>query len=617
MRKGSLRELAERDSIIAALLFAAMLSIFLASRIHQIADSSYSMLLSESLIRHHSFALDNYALPSAAPVIAGDYLKYGNIYQLEVINGHVYYYFPPGSSILSMPLVTVMNMFGVSAAKADGAYDPNGEAAIEAKIAALLMAGLAAIFYFLARLVLPKFLSIIVAFGGALGTQIWSTASRSLWTDTWGSFLLGLVLVMLLGAATDRIRLRPILLGTLLSWMYIVRPTFAVPITGIAVYIFLYYRTLFLRLAITGAVWLTAFVLYSWRLFGHLLPSYYRVSRLQVDVFWTAMAGNLISPGRGLFVYVPALFFVVYLLARYRRRIVYPRLAVLSIAVIVVHLTVISCFVHWWGGHSFGPRLSTGLVPWFVLLAILGLQAMLKARRESVTTSVARKLELLMGAGLLFMSIATNGAGATSHATWLWNSRPLNIDEHPERNWDWRQPQFLAGLIRAPLPSEIPVALFDPIDFAAPQSSGFLWYGWSVAEPTFRWTNAKEAALVFRLNAIQDMIFTAKLQAFVIPNLHPEQRFNIALNGKPIEHLRFSDDGTHQVSFSLRASLLRQKNLLEFFLPDAIAPDSLGVGKDRRLLGIAVHWIQFSPKAFSHLSSPDAGDSNQSSPGPR
>lgn len=281
----------------------------------------------------------------------------------------------------------------------------------------------------------------------------------------------------------------------------------------------------------------------------------------------------------------------------------------------MVHLTIISGFVHWWGGHSFGPRLSTGLVPWFVLLAIQGLQGMVRARRESVPASPRRRLELSLGAALLFLSIAINGAGATSQATWLWNVRPLNIDEHPERNWDWRQPQFLAGLLRAPLPSDIPVAPPDRIDFISQQSAGFLWYGWSAPEPTFRWTNAKEAGLVFRLNAVQDLVFTARLQAFVIPDVHPEQRFNIALNGKPIEHLKFADDGPHEISFVLRSSLLRQKNLLEFFLPDAVAPETLGIGKDPRSLGIAVHWIQFSPKTSSPLILPDVGDSNQFSAG--
>jgi hypothetical protein len=606
------------DVMLAVLLFVATLSIFLVSPVHQVTDSSYSMLLSESLIHHRSFALDGYALPPGEPVWFGVYFKYGNIYQLEVVNGHIYYYFPPGSSLLSIPFVVVMNSFGISATSADGAYNPRGEATIEAIISALLMAGLAAIFFYLARMVLPTSWSMIVALGGVLGTQVWSTASRSLWTDTWGSFLLGFVVLMLLGAATDRIRLKPILLATLLSWMYIVRPTFAVHIIAITIYVFLFYRSIFLRYVMAGAVWCAAFVLYSWRLFGHVLPSYYRASRLQFGVFWTALAGNLISPGRGLLVYVPVLLFIGYLLVRYRRQIVYPRLVVLSLAVVVAHVAIISCFVHWWGGHSFGARFSTGLVPWFALLAILGVQAMLKARATSVPgKTFGRKLELLTGAVLLFLSATINGLGATAQATWLWNMRPLNIDEHPERNWDWRQPQFLAGLVRAPLPANIPVARFDRIDFTTPQSAAYLWYGWSSAETALRWTEAKEAGLVFRANSIQDVVLTAKLHAFVISKQHPEQRLSIAFNGKPVARLSFDDELTHEISVVLPSNIMRQENLLELFLPDAVSPKSLGVGEDTRSLGIAVYWIQFSPKATSYLPQSSNGELLLSSGRPR
>jgi hypothetical protein len=51
---------------------------------------------------------------------------------------------------------------------------------------------------------------------------------------------------------------------------------------------------------------------------------------------------------------------------------------------------------------------------------------------------------------LLLASAFINTRGATSHATWLWNMRPLEIDQHPERLWDWRQPQFLAGMLPMP-----------------------------------------------------------------------------------------------------------------------------------------------------------------------
>lgn len=586
------------DSLMAASILALSFLIFSVSGVHQVADSSFSMLLSESLIHHHTFALDNVALPPEEPVWWGDYFKYGNLYQLEVVNGHVYYYFPPGSSVLSIPFVAVMNAAGVSAVNADGTYNPGGEVRIEAAIAALLMAALAVIFFAMARLVLPLWWSVIVAFGAALGTQIWSTASRSLWSDTWGSFLLGLVLLMLLGAETNRLRLKPILLATLLSWMYIVRPTFAVHIIAITVYIFLFYRSVIFPYAIAGAVWFAVFAVYSWHLFGHLLPSYFRAGRLQFEVFWTAFAGNLISPGRGLMVYVPVLFFIGYLLVRYRRWIAYPRLVVLAIAVTVAHLVIISGFIHWWGGHSFGARFSTGLVPWFALLAILSLQAMLKAHTNRAQT---RKLELSTGAGLLLLSMVINGLGATSHATWLWNSRPVNIDERPERNWDWRQPQFLAGLVHAPLPEIVPLATFDRLDLTTPHSSDYLWYGWAPTGTEFRWVYAREAGLVFRVNVIQDLVFTAKLHASVIPIQHPEQKLSIAFNHKPIAAFSFNDNLPHEISVVLPSGIMRQDNLLELFLPGATSASSPGTGKDDHPRGIAFYWIQFSPKAASYL----------------
>lgn len=589
------------DALAVTGLFSLTLLIFLLAPVRQVTDSSYSMLLSESLLHHRSPALDHYALPPGNPVWYGYYFKYDNIYQLEVVNGHVYYHLPPGTPLLSLPFVAALNSFGVSAANPDGTYNPKGELIIESVLAAILMAGLTCIFFLMARLALSTGWSVVVAVGGALGSQIFSTASRALWTETWGALLLGIVLLMLVRATAGRASLKPVLLATLLAWMYFVRPTFAVHIIAITVYVFLFYRGAGLRYAMTGAVWLGAFMLYSWHIYGHLLPNYYRASRLQFDIFWTALAGHLFSPGRGLLVYVPVLFFIAYSLVRYRRQIVFPRLVLLALLVVVAHLTIISAFLHWWGGHTFGPRFTTGLVPWFVLLAILGVQAMRNARTQNPGPRVRHRLELGAGASLLVVSVMINGLGAASQPTWLWNVRPVNIDEHPERNWDWRQPQFLAGLLHPPLPDNVPAATPGRVDFASPQSAGYCWYGWSPAETQFRWTEATEAALVFRVNGIQDLVLTAKLHALVIPNQHPAQRLSIRFNREPVADFSFNDTLPREISVVLPSNLMRQQNLLEFFLPDAISPASLGVGEDSRPLGIAVYWIQFQPKPIGHL----------------
>jgi hypothetical protein len=448
-----LKERLSSTTTAGALIFVLTLAIFLISRIHQVSDSQFSMLVSQSLISHGSFTLDAYAIPREEPLWRGYYFSNGPVYQLEIANEYLYYHLPPGSSVLSAPFVAAFNLVGISAAAPDGSYDRVGEVKIEAGLAALLMAALAVIFFYTARLMLPLSWSVVTAAGGALGTQVYSTASRALWSDTWGILLLGIVVFLLLRHETGKRTFNAVLLASLLSWMYFVRPTFSVHIFAVSLYLLIFHRRKFLPLAVTGAIWLMGFVLYSWTHFGQLSPNYYLASRLQFDSFWVALAGHLVSPSRGLLVYVPVLFFVAFMIVRYWRYLSHKRLVWLSTAIIIGHLLVISSFNHWWGGHSFGPRFTTGLVPWFVLLGTLGVSAMLKERDDEnakARASAGLRVQLACGLLLLVMSAFINTRGATSHATWLWNMRPLEIDQHPERLWDWRQPQFLAGMIPTP-----------------------------------------------------------------------------------------------------------------------------------------------------------------------
>ncbi|MFN2413544.1 MAG: DUF4214 domain-containing protein [Pyrinomonadaceae bacterium] len=437
------------ESLTGPLIFVLMLIVFLLSPVRQVTDSRYSMLLTQSLLERGSFRLDHYALPRHEPEWDKAHFKYGD-YRLEASRGHVYYYYPPGSSVLSAPFVALLNPFGLSAVGDDNAYDHQGEVKIEAILAAFLMAALSCIFFYTARLILPTKWSVLVALGGALGTQVYSTASRALWSHTWGILLLGIVVFLLARREARQRGFSPVLLASLLSWLYFIRPTFAVSILAVSVYLFLFRRSLFPRYAVTGALWLLVFVLYSWTHFGQLLPSYYRLfSRLEPDHFPEALAANLVSPSRGLLVYVPVLLFVAFLLVRHRRQLVHRRLVWLSLIVIAADLAAVSLFPVWWAGHSFGPRFMTGSVPWFVLLGALGLRASLTWRAGRAADSLAGwRAQSAFGVALLVLSVFINANGAIQQATWEWNEGPpLNVDLSPERVWDWRQPQFLAGYL--------------------------------------------------------------------------------------------------------------------------------------------------------------------------
>jgi len=581
---------------VAALLFLLALLVFLRAPIHDVTDSAYSMLASESLLRHHTSTLDQYALPRYEPKHYVDYVSNGPMYTIELANGHLYYFFPPGNLVLSAPLVAVFNLFGISAANHDGSYNPEGETLIESVLAALLMAGLTVIFFYTSRLLLPLTWSIVIALFGAFGTQIFSTASRVLWTDTWGTFLLGIALWLILRREARKGELHAVILATLLAWLYFVRPTFSVHIIAITIYVLFCQRKYFVRYALTGAFWLALFFWYSWHNFQHLLPSYYRASRLYFGVFWTALAANIVSPGRGLLVYVPVLFFVGYLVLRYRRQLAYPRIVLLAVAVTVVHLAVMSCFGHWWGGYSYGPRFSTGLVPWFVVVAILGVQARKNWLQKpgAAMSLLSKRLELSAGALLLLASIAINSFGAADRKTALWNVRPLNIDLHPERNWDWRQPQFLAGFVHPPFPDVVP-ELPERIDANKSESDPFFWYGWSPAEPQFRWSDDYEAAMVFTVAHPRDTVLTMKATGFIVPGAN-RQRLSVALNGTAVSNFEITNDAPGEYTIGLPSNILRNRNVLTFTLPDAVSPESLALSKDSRKLGLALYWLKFTAK---------------------
>ena len=558
------------------------------------------MMLSQCLLDHRSFQLDQYAIPHLPALLRGDYVQNGDIYQIEQVGPHLYYFFPPGSSVLSVPFVLVANAFGVSAVKPDNSFDLNGEAKIELVLAALLMAALASIFFYTAQLMLPIGLSLLVTMGGALGTQIWSTASRAMFTDTWAVLLLGIVIFALLAYETKRTPLRPVLLASLLAWAYFVYPTYAVHVAAISLYLlFIFNAKQLLAYALTGIGWAGGFVIYSWHNFRQLLPSYFRPGRLLFGKFWIALPGNLISPSRGLLIFVPSVLVVAYLLIRFRRQVQKKRLVAVAITAMVIQLIVISGFDHWWGGHSYGPRLMTAFVPWLVLLAILGLNAMVRNREAegsilNLPTRFRNSALTYIGLWLLACSIFIHGRGAISPATSVWNSLPENVDQEPGRIWDWRQPQFLAGLLPPPFPPNVPlVAKNTRIDFTTRDAEKYLWYGWSIAEPESRWTNATHATIIFSLSEIAPLTLQLKMAPFVVPGKLDEQHVTIKLNGQTLSALALRNPELSIYSLSLPADALRQKNILDFQALGAATPASFGINEDQRQLGIRVASAEF------------------------
>lgn len=431
-----------RDRWTAVALCVLCGFLYLKSPVRAFGDSFYSLLLSESLLTRGSFRLDPFFEVPLEPdrypgLVSGDELPY----QIATRGGHLYYDFPPGSSLLSIPAVAIGRLAGYSTIAVDGAYDMEGEKKLQHRLAALLSAVTVAILFGAARRRLSWRASLLIAVATGLATPIWSTASRALWSHTWLLVLMALVVSELLRRDPEERHLRPMLLGTLLGWAYWVRPTAAIPILMVTLWVAMRQRRRLPAMLATMALWFGLLVAWSLSHFGTVLPPYFSATRLAWRGLGEALAGNLISPARGVLVYTPVLLFVGWLLVRYRRQIRRPDLAALGCGVVTLHWLTISTFPHWWGGHSYGPRLMTDVVPWLAMLAVLGLEARSRAAPASRQRS---RIEVAIGVALLVLSCGMHAVGGLSKASGTWNVHPVDVEHRPQRLWDWADPQFLA-----------------------------------------------------------------------------------------------------------------------------------------------------------------------------
>jgi hypothetical protein len=123
---------------------------------------------------------------------------------------------------------------------------------------------------------------------------------------------------------------------------------------------------------------------YHLAVFGNLGGGYEIVIRisppgLRSFPFWPGIAGQLVSPGKGLFFYCPFLLFLVFY---YRRTLVEPyRLLAICLTLGAATLPLIYAKVDWTGGWSYGPRYSTDMLPiliWLLapIVASLGIRGL-------------------------------------------------------------------------------------------------------------------------------------------------------------------------------------------------------------------------------------------------
>ncbi len=413
-------------------------------------DSRWNVYIAMSLWDHGATRLDAYPRAIFPEEYALECVDQAGHVRTHVAScdGHWYNSYPIGGPVLETPLIVaavevlraarpLMAHFHSSNAVIAGFLRADYDIAhpiIEEQCASALLAASAVMMYFIALRFLPGRRAVWLALLFALATSAYSVAGRALWQHTPSMLLLTIIIYLLLGAEQ-----RPAMAawaGLPVALAYTVRPTDSLFVLIFTLYVAVRHGRQLPGFLLAAAPVAIAFVAYNESIYHAILSPYYHT---QLDGFlpryWPRLgmdlAGNVISPSRGLFVYTPVFLFAAWSMIRRKWR---APIAPWLTALVVLHWFAVSAYIaNWWAGDSYGPRFFTDLTPVFVLFLIPYFRDWTGLSRGVRTAFVT----------LALIGFAMHLRGGWSGAVYEWNVKPADIDQHPERNWDWSDPPFL------------------------------------------------------------------------------------------------------------------------------------------------------------------------------
>ncbi|MBV9496751.1 MAG: hypothetical protein JOZ54_21075 [Acidobacteria bacterium] len=301
------------------------------------------------------------------------------------------------------------------------------------KVSASFLAALSAsLVYLLLRRRATEGVALLLTAAYALGTTTWVISSQALWQHGLAEVLvIAALLLVTLPCTTPR----ALAVGLLCGLIAANRPPDAILSAAIGAYA-LYWagrrRAIFLIVASLVPAFLV--LAYNLQFGGNLLGGYGVIGKARFfrhDLL-TGIAGLLVSPTRGIFLFSPFLLFLV-LLWRHRPRDRDERLLTLAMCVAVVLQVFLYAKVDWRSGLSWGPRYLTDVLPFLVWMLVPIVAALRGFARGLflIATAVSIAIEAI---GALYYTPAVDlpifdqDRGAEYHAmrgAFAWRNMPV------------------------------------------------------------------------------------------------------------------------------------------------------------------------------------------------
>lgn len=293
------------------------------------------------------------------------------------------------------------------------------------------------VFYYALAFRIGKPLSLLVCAYAAFGTAYWPIASQSLWQHTstilcWTLFLWSAFRAQ---QQPDRSTVWLALAGFACGLAVASRLTNVVAVMVLFLPLFLQYRHKVIAFLLPCALATGAVILYNSFTFGtwkggvsRVLEQRWYLDRVSGGVWDTpyleGMAGLLLSPGRGIFIYSPVLALsLVGMVIAFRNRNWFDVAFILAGYVL---LSVYAKYSVWWGGiMHFGPRYQVDAYPFLLYGSALAIVSLWKYS--------AVKWIIL---GLSCYSFWVQWIGSFCYPG-KWAIHPVSLSEDKERLWNW------------------------------------------------------------------------------------------------------------------------------------------------------------------------------------
>lgn len=228
------------------------------------------------------------------------------------------------------------------------------------------------------RLALSERNSILLCCIYSFATINYASISQAMWQHGTVQLLILVGLYFILGENLNRKQL--LLTGLFWSFAFLARPTALLPIAVLS-FSFTFYKNtkidsikklLYILLGFVPG--LLFFIYYNNTYYGSFSNQGYSTQLFTswLGDFPISYLGVWLSPSKGILIYSPVIAFsLVGLYLTVRNRIFDHRFLYLSSGVIILlHTLVISFWKHWYGGWSFGYRMSSDVIPFMVLLLV-------------------------------------------------------------------------------------------------------------------------------------------------------------------------------------------------------------------------------------------------------